>query len=111
LGAGLSNAQKRLEEAMNRLPCPECGLDTMEKSFITLAYPQDGVTLRLINVPALVCSTCGKQLVTGDVAHQISDILQLVGRHAALQHLSQDIRQLRAQVTQVQSASVELVYA
>ncbi len=83
----------------------------MEKSTVTLAYPQDGVILRMINVPALVCSNCGKQVVTGDVAHQISDILQLVGRHAALQHLSQDIRQLRAQVTQVQSASVELVYA
>ncbi len=42
-----------------------------------------------------VCSNCGKQLVTGDVAHQISDILRLVGKHAALQHLSEDIRQLR----------------
>jgi YgiT-type zinc finger domain-containing protein len=111
MGTRLSNAAQRLEEEMNGLPCPECGLDTMEQSSISLAYPQDGVILRMINVPALVCSNCGKQLVTGDVAHQISDMLQRVGRHAALQHLSQDIRQLRAQVTQVQSASVELAYA
>ncbi|MBM4459960.1 MAG: YgiT-type zinc finger protein [Chloroflexi bacterium] len=93
------------------LSCPECGLQTMEESTVTLAYPQEGVILRMVNVPALVCSNCGKQLVTGDVAHQISNILQQVGNHVALQHVSQDIRQLRAQVSQVQSASVELIYA
>ena len=95
---------------MNRLPCPECGLTAMEEA-ITLTYPQDGITLRINNVPALMCSNCGKQLVTGNVAHQISNILQQVESHAALQHLSQDIYQLRAQFAQVKSASIELAYA
>ncbi len=96
---------------MNGLACPECHLDAMRQSVITMTYPQDGITLRIINVPALVCANCGKQLVTGDVAHQISDLLQQVERNAVLQHLSQDIYQLRAQVAQVRSAHVELAYA
>jgi len=96
---------------MNPLPCPECHMETMEESIITLAYAQDGVTLRINNVPALTCSNCGKQLVTGDVAHQVSDILQQVKGHAALQHLSLDVHQLQEQITQVKSASLELVYA
>ena len=98
---------------MNPLPCPECHKETMQESIITLAYAQDGVTLRINKVPALVCSNCGKQLVIGDVAHQVSDTLrvQQVKGHAALQHLSLDVHQLQEQITQVKSASLELVYA
>lgn len=96
---------------MNKLSCPECHLETMEESAIVLTYVQDGITLRINNVPAWVCSNCGKQLVTGNVAHQVSGILQQLKGHAALQHLSLDVHQLCEQISQVKSASLELVYA
>ena len=96
---------------MNVLTCPDCQLGAMQESLVTLVYPQDGITLRISDVPAWVCSNCGKQLVTGDVAHQISSILQHVRRHAALRHLSKDVHQLRAEIAQVKSASLEMAYA
>jgi len=61
------------KEKMNGT-CPEChGPMPLEK--ITVTYERDGVVLLVKEVPAWVCAQCGKRLITGEVATQVSDLL------------------------------------
>lgn len=91
--------------------CPECRVGTMTRRKVTLSYDHDGILLEIQDVPAFVCSHCGKRLISGDVAHQVSELLQQVEATASLQRLSEDVARLRRDVTQVRRANLELAYA
>lgn len=83
----------------------------MTRQKITLSYEHEGILLEIQEVPALVCSHCGKRLISGDVAHQVSELLRQVEAAVPLRHLSEDVARLRRDVTQVRRANLELVYA
>jgi len=90
--------------------CPECqGLMVRQKT--TLIYEQDGVTLHIHNVPAWVCTECGKRLIPGPVAHQIDQLLNQLEEKDRLRQFREDVNLLRKDISQVRSASLELALA
>jgi len=89
--------------------CPECH-NPMRLEKIVLTYTQDGVQLEIRDVPAWVCSVCGKQLVTGEVASQVSHILDNLKQSGALEEFRADLSRFRQTVSHLRSAHLELVY-
>ncbi|TEU17270.1 MAG: YgiT-type zinc finger protein [Anaerolineales bacterium] len=97
------------KEKMNGT-CPEChGPMHLEK--ITVTYERDGVVLLVKEVPAWVCAQCGKRLITGKVATQVSDLLDRLEEQGALDQFRKDVDRLRRTVSQVRAANLELEYA
>ncbi len=102
--------EKKTHRTKNRAHCPECHGAITERT-ITLTYTQGEVVLQIRDVPAWVCAKCGKQVVTGDTANRVSAILQRLEKNVSLQHLSDDVLQLRNAVNQVKSANLEVAFA
>ena len=102
--------QKRNHKTNHKARCPECS-GTVVARAITLTYAQGEITLQIRDVPALVCARCGKQVVSGEAANRISEILQRLEKNASLRHLSDEVLQLRSAVNQVKAANLEVAFA
>ena len=91
--------------------CPECqGL--MHKQTITLFYnEQEGINVQIQGVPAWVCSECGKRLISGKVANQVSELLGRLEEKGMLRQLQEDVARLQSDISQVRAASLELALA
>jgi len=50
----------------------------MREEQIEVKHAHDGLSLKVKAVPAWVCSSCGKRLVTNDVADRINRLLDEV---------------------------------
>ena len=57
--------------------CPQCR-GRMRAEQIEVKHAHDGLSLKVKAVPAWVCSSCGKRLVTNEVADRINRLLDEV---------------------------------
>lgn len=54
--------------------CPQCR-GVMVEDQIELTHSHQGTSVKIRNVPAWVCTDCGKRLVTGEIADRINKLL------------------------------------
>jgi len=83
----------------------------MHRQKITLVYEQGSITVQIQDVPAWVCSECGKRLISGKVANQVSELLDRLEEKGMLRQLQEDVTRLQSDISQVRAANLELALA